>query len=223
MTVLSRLLNGSRPCVIRSRDAKGVALTEFAICLPLMFLLFACTVDIGLAIDTYFRYVQVARDAAFLGARLENLTINGSCTTLTDFSEPGTIRLSSVDGGCSDAKHLLMHDRANTLSSIFTWRARSVEFHSEVNPATASVLSPTVRFTARVEYAPLVLQLLGGIPVTIQVTTPLFLNGAALALSPSDESLLKHHFGISTCNPAPAGQALSQGLLVNLSEAVCIP
>ena len=211
------------PCrfsIRRSPGSPGLAVIEFAVCLPLFIILLIAVFDLAVGIDIYYRYIEVVRDAAALGARLDGMATGTACSTRTEFTANGIV-LSPGAAGCADARHLLMHDRALTLASLLPRKASALEVQSTVNPATGSSALPTVTFSVRAFYLPIVLLYQGAVTIHAQVTAPLIQNAGNLALTSADQKILLQQFDLDGCSPPEAGTVLSQGLLINLAEADC--
>lgn len=201
---------------------KGLAIIETAICLPLFVGLLLCLVDLGLGLITYFRFVQVARDAVALGAHLDALAVGVVCRTETEYAADGRIIVSAGAGGCSDAKQLLIHDRANTLAALFPRWVAGMDQESMVVAPTGAVPWPTLNYVVTARYRPLLLSRLRDISLRVRAVGTISPTGAKLALSAADEATLRSAFNVGSCVPIAAGTSLSQGLLINLAGGVCV-
>ncbi len=199
----------------------GLAIIELAICLPLLVGLFLCLVDLGLGLDTYFRFVQVARDAAALGVHLDGLVVGSVCQTQTTFRSNGDVVVSPGGSGCADAKQLLIHDRANTLAALFPRWIAGFEQVSRVDAAAGSAPWPTIHYAVTAHYRSLLLSQAGGVGLRIQAVGSISDTGAKLGLSAADETMLRGQFNLGSCQSITPGTVLSQGLLINLANTMC--
>jgi hypothetical protein len=186
------------------------------IVLVLLLTFFTGIVGIGLGIDGYLRFVQVAREAAMIGAKIENLSANNqACTTSIDFRLDSGLR-PKVSGGTPpcDGGHLLMHDRANTLLSIMPIEIASATHRSFYNNDPNI---NTVRYELNVRFrSPVpVLLLFREVPISLSVEAAKINSGITVGLN--DSGALKNFF---TSSGLPSNWHADMGAVFNLTKAV---
>jgi len=201
---------------IITNQESGVAVIETAIVLVLLLTFFTGLVGIGLGIDSYLRFVQVAREAAMIGAKIENLTANPNapCITTIEFF-PGENRPPEVEATTAtcDGGHLLMHDRANTLLSILPG-----VIVRATHTSTFDQVSNTVRFNLNATFQTVVPMLLviNEIPISLSIEAAKVSSGISVGLSDSLYFTELFYGGTNSGNP----EVSNMGAVFNLVRAV---